>query len=253
MDNPNIFRTLLSILPQDAVNVLFKSTPTLNERVREIEYDNYYWLLRLENEFNITIPIDQYEEEWYDVYYAIKDQGYSYLFFSGNVNLIRIGLLNCLDPSVHNNQAIINAVYEGRDDIVELLLTDKRVDPSAQKNEALVLACTNGDERIVLLLLQNNRVNPSDQNSKALLQAVKNNHANIVEILLKDGRADPSANSNLPIKVASRGGNINVVKLLLQDNRADPSADNNSALTLALKYNRQDVADLLLTDDRVRL
>ena len=251
MNNPNILLKLVSSLPYDAVNVLRKSTSTLNNQIKVFETSNYYWVLKVENDFNLTIPIDQLED-WYSVYREISMRGIYYLLYSWNINLFNIGLMNGLDPSAFNNDLIVYYASSNGIEFVKLLLNDDRVDPSARNNDALIQACISGNEEIVLLLINDKRIDLTICGSKGLIQASKHNHPNIVRILLQDGRPDPSDVNNLALKIAARNGYMKVVDLLLRDGRIDPSLDNNSTLTLAFKHCRWDIVELLLRDDRVR-
>jgi hypothetical protein len=97
-------------------------------------------------------------------------------------------LLEYVDPSMYNNNAIQRASVLGYLDVVERLLQDSRVDPSANDNLAVQWASHAG-------------------------------HLPVVERLLRDPRVDPSACDNWAIRWASKNGYLDVVERLLQDSR----------------------------------
>ena len=49
-----------------------------------------------------------------------------------------------IDPSYLGNYALRTAARDGKADLVELLLEDKRVDPAAKNNWALIASAQNG-------------------------------------------------------------------------------------------------------------
>jgi ankyrin repeat protein len=71
-------------------------------------------------------------------------------------------------------------------------------------------------EDIVLLLLKDKRVDPSAQNDYCIQKAVDGNKIEIVKILLADKRVDPSANGNYALKEAVRLRYYAIAKLLLK-------------------------------------
>jgi ankyrin repeat protein len=102
-----------------------------------------------------------------------------------------------VDPSHFSNFAIRFAAGNGHDEVVELLLKDKRVDPSAQMNNALIEASKNGHDKVrthrlllitckvVSLLVTDDRVDPLTQRCAALVEAVRYGREEVVEILLQ--------------------------------------------------------------------
>jgi len=79
--------------------------------------------------------------------------------YSGNYDIVKYLIEEGkVDPSLPNNQAIINASSDGSVNIVRLLLEDKRVDPSAQNNDAIKWAKNHGHHQVVSVLLEDERV-----------------------------------------------------------------------------------------------
>ena len=90
-----------------------------------------------------------------------------------------------------------------------------RVDPTVNDNQPLIDACEGGHFGIVEKLLACEEVDPSAQQSKALTEAIRHDRFLIRDLLLEDGRVDPSANNNLAIRLAVlKGQEITVSKLL---------------------------------------
>jgi len=287
MNNLNISRKLVSILPNNSVATLLQANSALHTQVERLRTDNYFWLLKFENDFDITIPTNEYNKKWKDIHTIASMSGLYGLLVSGDISFLRVGLVCDLspdlytqaflastdnrydqgtqlervtllladprvDPSDQGNKAIINAVAAGNEEMVALLLQDKRVDPSDQGNKAIINAVVAGNEEMVALLLQDKRVDPSDQGNKAIIQASLHGHTEILRMLLANFRVNPSAVSNLAIKLAAREGRFEAVRLLLQDSRVDPTANQNRALELAIEKGHYDVADVLLDNPRVR-
>jgi hypothetical protein len=75
---------------------------------------------------------------------------------------------------------------------LKLLLADPRVDPSVQNNQLIINAAQTGKSKIAKLLLADPRVNPADQNNQAIIKAAIWSHMEIVKLLLEDERIDQS-------------------------------------------------------------
>jgi hypothetical protein len=120
--------------------------------------------------------------------------------------------------------------YNFRDNdvsLLDLLLQDPRVDPSMGDNQAILEASRKGHLAVVDRLLQDPRVNPSACGNYAIREASGKGHLAVVDRLLQDPRVDPSACVNYAIRKASENGHLGVVDRLLQDPRVDPSLWNN--------------------------
>ena len=108
--------------------------------------------------------------------------------------------------------AIVEASFNGHEDVVQLLLEDERVDPSADSNSALVLASQEGHLEIVELLLGDPRTDPADGNNSALRQAAENGHRETVLRLLKD----PRVSLDDAIEYSKKSNSASYVKRVLQ-------------------------------------
>ena len=174
----------------------------------------------------------------------------------GNEKMTKLLLQDSrVDPSAQDNIAIIKAVQNGHVNIVELFLKDSRVDPTVQTNEIYqnslsTIAAMNGHINMVELLLKDSRVDPSVHESDAIMIAVRHKHFKVAEILLQDPRVDPSR-QKIVIVMAVRNGRINMVELLLKDSRVDPSVNDNDAIVEAARFGYEEILELLLKDSRV--
>ena len=92
-----------------------------------------------------------------------------------------------------------------------------KVDPSRDENLAFRIACQNGHDEVVLLLMNDKRVDPGCCSNYPILYASRNGHLNIVKILLNDARVDPSDVDNWAIRKAAYLGHVEIV-MLLQNN-----------------------------------
>ncbi|PRP86042.1 LMBR1-like region-containing protein [Planoprotostelium fungivorum] len=117
---------------------------------------------------------------------------------------------------------------EGHSDILQLLLSDSRVDPSARENQAIECAVYEGCNEILQLLLSDprlllsaSRVNPSLADNNTIRKAAEVGLSDIVQLLLNNPRAT---------RYAAFGGHTEIVQLLLSDSRVDPSARDNEAI-----------------------
>ena len=104
------------------------------------------------------------------------------------------------------------------------------LNPSAHNNRAILWASSHDEVQILHRLLKDHRVDPSAHNNWAIQWASRYGHLNVVERLLQDDRVDPSARNNLAIRWANDHGRVKVVERLLQDDRVDPSANHNEAI-----------------------
>lgn len=137
-------------------------------------------------------------------------------------------------------------------EIVKYLLTKPylRLDSSV-----LVNAASNGRTQIVELLMKNKKFDPRFDNNKALRNAASFNHTETIMALLKDKRVNPGVDKYIVLKYAIRNKNVYLLKMLLEDKRIDPSAYNNTLLkSIDNKSNSiyyKKIIKLLLNDERV--
>ena len=166
-----------------------------------------------------------------------------------NVKPVNLNLL--IEQSKDFTGNIMNAIVNGYSEVMRLLLSDPRVDPSDHNNYAIILASKNGRLEVVKLLLSDPRVDPSSDYNYAIRMASTYGHLEVVRLLLSDPRVDPSSDNNYAIRGASENGHLEVVRLLLTHPKVDPTANNNYAIRMAIQNGHREVAELLLTDPRV--
>lgn len=83
----------------------------------------------------------------------------------------------------------INRASEfGCNDLMSLLLLDKRSDPSSYDNYPIIISSFYGHHQIVDLLLKDKRVNPSHNNNQAIKIAIKLNHLDLVKVFASNKR-----------------------------------------------------------------
>ena len=155
------------------------------------------------------------------------------------------------DPTFDDQYMLRQACFNGKLDIVDLLLQDPRVDPSVQENTPIKFASQTGDTAIVQRLLQDPRVDPSADDQFALTAACQNDHTEIVKMFLQDPRIDPSVNEQSLIRTACMHGQTEVARVLLQDPRVDPSVNNQTCLKWAVGTKNIELVQLLLQDARI--
>lgn len=171
---------------------------------------------------------------------------------SNNIDVIETLINNPdLDPTVQNNQLIVDLLHNNHTDIVKLLFQKFQIDPSIPDNKLIRIAVKNNQIDIVKLLLPDPRVDPSVYRNYPLILAIQRGHTEIVKLLLQHPNVDPSARDNDPIIEAVNYNHIEIVKLLLQDPRVDPNAQNFKPLLNSIDNNHFDITKLLLKHPRV--
>ena len=167
---------------------------------------------------------------------------------NGDIENVRKLLQNPnVDPGANYNWAIKYAAEYGWDEVVEVLLQDKRVDP----NGAIELAIEYGWPEAVEVLLTDDRV---EIDGWAVYDAIEGSGSTneVVKLLLADPRVDPSYAENAAIQSAARWGHFEIVELLLEDPRVDPSDDDNDAIRMAADAGHLEIVKLLLENPKVR-
>lgn len=69
-------------------------------------------------------------------------------------------------------------------------VADERVDPTTHNNKALILASQSGNANVVSALLKHPKVDPLAQNNAALIEAITFARSGVVDVLLDDDRVD---------------------------------------------------------------
>lgn len=165
------------------------------------------------------------------------------------VDLITLLLEDRRINVVSHFDAFSLACYQGHEEVVKLLLQDKRINPAESANCALQQACFNGHLKVVEMLLLDTRVNPSDCGNYALQNACRGGYTKVVELLLsqlKRTRVDPTQCGAYLIKTACDKSHLEILELLIQDDRIDVSFDDNYLLFHALTNNWLKIVKLLI-------
>lgn len=99
-------------------------------------------------------------------------------------------------------EALSISIARGKNEVLKIVLQDKRIDPSKDCNKPIKVAAQFGNLQAVKMLLNDNRVDPSekdiqtDEYNYALNQAIENGHSDIVQLLLKDKRVSSKIKKN---------------------------------------------------------
>ncbi|KAJ3023210.1 UNVERIFIED_CONTAM: hypothetical protein HDU68_008731 [Siphonaria sp. JEL0065] len=210
---------------------------------------------------------------------------------NGHIEVVRLLMKNQrVDPSgsgVANmkwgssgksNAAVKKAIYARHYDIVNLLLTDRRVKigdlgddiwEDALQNKDTVLMeflekyaiCTMTSTlfrtavwfgHAEFLASKIGSMDPACHDNYGIRYAAAQGHTGVVKYLLSTGKVDPSADGQYALKWACVRGHLEIVKMLLKDERVDPSVDDNFAFKGAAAHGHPDVLELLLRDPRVK-
>ncbi|UKZ74352.1 hypothetical protein TrVFT333_002017 [Trichoderma virens FT-333] len=161
--------------------------------------------------------------------------------------------------------ALVFAVAEGEDEIVERLLAMDSVDPDHRtttgRSPLFIAADWGRSAEVVKLLLDTGRVDvnliPPNTPVTPLIAAIVANRPEIVELLVAHPDIDVNlapAGSASPIGIAAEEGNPEIVEILLEHPDTDPDRrDDSNEVPLFRAANRQheDIVSLLLADDRV--
>ena len=116
---------------------------------------------------------------------------------------------------------------DGRNDIMELLLNDRRADPGFYNTQSCIkLASKFGNSEAVRLLLLDSRVDPSVDYNCVLRDTAIRGHSEVMKLLLLHPRVlilfiqvNPVDRDNFAIRAASLHGHYNCVQLLMSDPR----------------------------------
>ncbi|KAJ5882681.1 uncharacterized protein N7473_011115 [Penicillium subrubescens] len=165
---------------------------------------------------------------------------------------------NPLWEAAKNGHADVAAVFEGHEDVVDVLLGCDALNPNLKggwSESPLIVASTNGLTRIVAMLLQRTEININlvDCNHRTALSfASEKDHEAIVHLLLNRSDVDVGKVDQwgrTPLSWAGEKGHVEIVRLLLQHqptlmNMQD--ADGNTCLIEAVRGGHLAVVELLL-------
>ena len=147
------------------------------------------------------------------------------------------------NPNIKKQSLFKCAVGKGYLSAVKELLKDERVNPSAHNNMAIISASDSGYLNIVKELLKDPRVNPGDDHNFALRTASENGFYLIVKELLKDPKVN--ANDVPSINIAARNGHLNVIKEFIKNKRVTQKTLDSAIFTASQSGNRNIVKELL--------
>lgn len=164
-------------------------------------------------------------------------------------NLLRRGM----DPNTITSKgtpAIIEAMNQGSDGVVEVLLRNPRLDVNQRDpkgDSPLMIACTKNKPEWVSLLLKRGAAHTEAGHWNALHYAASAGALSVIELLLKAG-ADinvHSANNTTPLMMAARAGKEQAARLLMEQG-AELGLENDAGLdayTYAVRSQRTELAN----------
>ena len=150
---------------------------------------------------------------------------------------------------VGNQRVLIDAIEDGRGDIVRTLLADRSgaVNPCARFGLPLQTACRLGHEWIVEQLLACRSVRPEAQKNQCLAIAIARRHTGIALRLARDARVvNVAYDNNHLLRAACELDSVELVEALLVKRGAIASANANAPLRAAVTERRYDVVRALL-------
>ena len=179
----------------------------------------------------------------------------------GNLTKVKelMAIEDGVNPSAHENAAIIHACERGHFKIVEYLLQlplHLGVDPAVTDNLLLKTACRNGNVQIVDLLLKepaSRGVDPAVDDNEPMRRAAAFNHVQVVDRLLQEPVERGVVISNLmqypPFDLIVAHQSWDVVCRLLQEPEErgfDAAVDENFLLKRACQNGQFKAVDILL-------
>jgi len=151
----------------------------------------------------------------------------------------------------HCWDAFMAACIHDWDDIVNALLSRRRVNPGMRQQLCLRLAAANGSEKVVRRLLRDRRCNPGIDNNVMVIVALKNGHVNVATMLLADSRCVLNAVENPVQSVLSRAITLGVKDkkfygVLASKKFVDPNEHQHSPIRLAVQTENHEALEMLL-------
>lgn len=130
---------------------------------------------------------------------------------NGHTEIVKILLNAGVDPSTHENHMILSTTAYGHIDILEMILKDTRVDPSVNDNDGIlnaVIQFQGGKFLSIEEMIYGKKAKNYDIESKKFFS--------MVEMLLKDGRTDPTTRDNNCIRWADYHANYTKDRRLVE-------------------------------------
>lgn len=157
-------------------------------------------------------------------------------------------LLNYVDPSMDDNDAIMEASRKQHKDIIKVLIDDPRVKVT---NQLLTDLCSIGKIDVIDVLLRRKNNEVIYEKDCGIIISSCYGKLNVLNRLLEDPRINPNIDNNVPILIATELGKSNIVNRLLMDPRVDPSCNENYAMELCCMFDHLEILDKFLNDPRI--
>jgi hypothetical protein len=171
----------------------------------------------------------------------------SYLLKETNINPNK--------SSYYSKEPIVIACNNDNEQSIRLLIEDSRVDPSINNNEALLNAIKIHSIDIITLLLNDNRVTPSN-NPEILMEAINRKDLDIFKKIAAYDSVDFKGDSydyyfKKPLYASISRGFLYAVDFLVNQKHINPSLNNNEHIIEANKKGEGEISELLFKDKRV--
>lgn len=155
-------------------------------------------------------------------------------------------------PEMDPSPALAEAAGFGYEDVVALLLADKRTDPGHANEFYIWNTLNRGQVGVLRLLISDPRVAPRVTTQQNLLQVIGYDNAELLSVLLYEAGMAPTIDDFV---TAIQYNSPACLRVLLDDGRVDPSQDNNGLLQWALdardNIDGPDALEVLEADPRV--
>lgn len=256
-----ILESLIPYLSHNSSSFFSMTDSSFTSAEREIENNNYYWFIRVQQLLNTQLPVEiQRTKDWKIMYKFISviynPSVLENLLRSPDVEVVDLGLLLGANPTlgestegiIGGENALMYACDFGHANVVGRLLLDKRVDPTSYENSAIIFAVTTGNLEVVKVLLKDERVsaNTDDVEGKSCLMiACENGDIEMVKLFLNMEDIDTDRTLYYCLN------DPEIFKLILKHERFDINNDCNCYIIEEVKdYNKQELVNLILEDER---
>ncbi len=183
----------------------------------------------------------------------------------GDVTKVQVWLENMggvNNQNRHGYSALMAAVADGKEEIVEMLLAQKGIDLNAENERsetALTIAINKGNKKIVKMLLAQEGIDPNACGRPSPLEtAVLRGNEKMLEMLLAHERIDPNYQrwGETALMMAVERRQAKIVKMFLSHKEIDPNVQNegvNNALMIAINRGDEEIVEMLLAHERIDL
>jgi len=188
----DILSVLLPSLNDETLQTLTEVNGAFDIKVNTFMRENEECKNRLATVYGLQLPTILPITDWISVCRLVDRNGREGLLLSEDPNVIALGLINRLDPSVHNNKAVVHAAKYGNTNALRKLLQDRRVNAGVDDNKVLIEAVTNHRIKVVRELLKSNTVDPGARDNYAIRYAANTKNQEMLDLLASDPRVSPS-------------------------------------------------------------